>query len=83
MTPRQQLITLWGLLKRQAVQMVYNYVYILCMVVFPLLCTFFFADLMKNGLPTDMPAGAVDLDQQETRAHSRCHATHQCEENLP
>ena len=66
MTPRQQLITLWGLLKRQAVQMVYNYVYILCMVVFPLLCTFFFADLMKNGLPTDMPAGAVDLDQTST-----------------
>ena len=66
MTPRQQLITRWGLRKKQAVQMVYNYVDSLCMVVFPLLCTFFFADLMKNGLPTDMPAGAVDLDQTST-----------------
>ncbi len=66
MTFKQQLITLRGLLKRQALQMVHNHVYILCMVVFPLLCTFFFADLMKNGLPTDMPAGVVDLDNSST-----------------
>lgn len=66
MTLKQQFVTLWGLLKRQVLQMVHNHVYVLCMVVFPLLCTFFFADLMKNGLPTDMPAGVVDLDNTST-----------------
>lgn len=66
MTLKQQLVTLRGLLKRQVLQMVHNHVYVLCMVVFPLLCTFFFADLMKNGLPTDMPAGAVDMDNTST-----------------
>lgn len=66
MTLKQQLITLRGLLKRQVLQMVHNHVYLLCMVVFPLLCAFFFASLMENGLPTDMPAGAVDMDNSAT-----------------
>ena len=31
-----------------------------------LLCYVFFATLMSNGLPTDLPAGVVDLDNTST-----------------
>ena len=36
------------------------------MIIAPLLCYVFFATLMSNGLPTDLPAGVVDLDNTST-----------------
>lgn len=53
---------LWGLVVRQMGQMVHNHIYLFCVIIFPIFVTFFFADLMKEGLPTDMPVGVIDLD---------------------
>ena len=41
-------------------------IYFICMVVAPLLVTFFFTSLMEEGVPTDIPIGIVDLDQTTT-----------------
>lgn len=43
-----------------------NLIYLFCMVVFPILTIFFFTSVMGDGLPTDMPAGVVDLDNTST-----------------
>lgn len=40
-------------------------IYLVCMTVVPLLCAFFFLDLMKSGLPLKVPAAVVDLDQSQ------------------
>ena len=39
-----------------------HYIYLCCMVIFPLLTMVFFTSLMDDGLPTEMPVGVVDLD---------------------
>lgn len=36
--------------------------FLFCMVLAPVLCAVFFATLMDDGLPTDLPAGIVDED---------------------
>ena len=41
-------------------------IYIMCMVVAPLLITFFFTSLMEEGVPENMPIGIVDLDNTTT-----------------
>lgn len=41
-------------------------VYWFCMVLIPLFLIFFFTDMMKNGLPTELPVGIVDLDNSKT-----------------
>lgn len=66
MTIREQCSTLLTLLNRQVRQMTGNHIYLFCMVILPMLCILFFADLMRGGLPTDMPAGVVDLDNTST-----------------
>lgn len=40
----------------------HNGLYVACLVVFPLLVMIFFTTLMKEGQPTEMPVGVVDLD---------------------
>jgi len=39
-----------------------NLIYLFCMVIFPVVCIFFFTSLMNEGQPEDMPVGVVDLD---------------------
>lgn len=46
--------------------LVQNPIYLFCMVVFPVIVTFFFTSLMDEGQPTDMPCGIVDLDNTST-----------------
>lgn len=41
-------------------------IYWFCMIVLPLSITFFFANIMEEGLPTEMPIGLVDLDNSAT-----------------
>ena len=41
-------------------------IYFMCMVVAPLLITFFFTSLMDEGVPEDIPIGIVDLDNTTT-----------------
>lgn len=46
-----------------------NYIYLFCLVLFPLLVIFFFTSIMDKGQPTDLPVGVVDLDKSSmTRA---------------
>lgn len=40
--------------------------YMFCMILAPLFCYVFFTTLMWSGLPTDLPAGVVDLDNTST-----------------
>ena len=43
-----------------------NHIYVFCAVVFPVFLIFFFTNFLGQGLPTNMPAGVVDLDQTST-----------------
>lgn len=43
-----------------------NHIYLFCMIVFPLFLIFFFTSLLSQGLPTDMPAAVVDMDNTAT-----------------
>ena len=52
--------------KREVFRIATRPLYLFCMVIAPLFCYIFFTTLMWNGLPTDMPAGVVDLDNTET-----------------
>ncbi|WP_300727481.1 ABC transporter permease [uncultured Bacteroides sp.] len=40
--------------------------YVFCMLVAPIFCFIFFTTLMSKGLPNDLPAGVVDLDNTST-----------------
>lgn len=44
----------------------HNPIYWFCMLVFPVLVTFFFTSLMGEGEPENMPCGVIDLDQTAT-----------------
>lgn len=50
------------LIKREIRQMTSRKIYIVMMILVPLACTFFFLNLMKEGLPLKVPVGIVDLD---------------------
>lgn len=41
-------------------------IYLFCMIIAPIFCYIFFTSLMANGLPTNMPAGVVDIDNTST-----------------
>ncbi len=43
-----------------------NHIYRFCMVFFPILVVVFFTSILAEGVPTDMPAGVVDLDNTTT-----------------
>ena len=49
-------------MKRECHRLVSRPLYLLCMVIAPKFCYIFFTTLMDSGLPTNMPVGAVDLD---------------------
>ena len=45
--------------RREVFRIATRPLYLFCMIIAPLFCYLFFTTLMWNGLPTDMPAGAV------------------------
>lgn len=49
-------------MKRECHRLVSRPLYLFCMVIAPLFCYIFFTTLMDSGLPTNMPVGAVGLD---------------------
>lgn len=59
-------IALWQVMKRECRRLVSRPLYLFCMVIAPLFCYVFFTTLMSSGLPTDLPVGAVDLDNTAT-----------------
>lgn len=56
----------WQLTKRECHILLTTPIYTFCMVLFPLLVIFFFTSLMQEGLPNNLPAGVVDLDNTPT-----------------
>ena len=57
---------LYHVAKRECHRLVSRPLYLFCMVIAPLFCYIFFTTLMASGLPTDLPVGAVDLDNSNT-----------------
>lgn len=53
---------LLNLIKRELRRLTSRKVYIFMMLIVPLGCTFFFLNLMNEGLPLKVPVGMVDLD---------------------
>ena len=54
------------IMRREVLRIATKPMYLFCMIIAPLLWYVFFATLMSNGLPTDLPAGVVDLDNTST-----------------
>ena len=52
--------------KREIMRIASKPMYLFCMVIAPIFCYLFFTTLMGNGLPTNLPAGVVDLDNTAT-----------------
>lgn len=55
-------IALRQVMKRECRRLVSRPLYLFCMIIAPLFCYIFFTTLMWAGLPTNLPVGAVDLD---------------------
>lgn len=53
---------LYDIIKRELRRMTSRKIYVVMMLVVPLACTFFFLNLMHEGLPLKVPVGMVDLD---------------------
>ena len=54
------------LIMREGRRMCSRPLYVFCMVIAPLFCYIFFTTLMADGLPTNLPVGAVDQDNTST-----------------
>ncbi len=57
---------LLDIMKREVLRLGTKPMYLFCMIIAPLFSYIFFASLMESGLPTDLPAGVVDLDNTST-----------------
>lgn len=59
-------LQLWQIARREAVRLATRPIYLFSMVIAPLICYVFFTTLMGSGLPVNLPAGVVDLDNTAT-----------------
>lgn len=62
MTLSENISALWGLMKREFRRLASRRIYWFIMLLAPAFCFFFFADLLKQGLPTSLPVAVVDED---------------------
>ena len=53
-------------MQRECRRLVSRPLYLFCMVIAPLFCYLFFTTLMDSGLPQNLPAGVVDMDDSST-----------------
>ena len=53
-------------MQRECRRLVSRPLYLFCMVIAPLFCYVFFTTLMDSGLPLNLPAGVVDMDNTAT-----------------
>lgn len=53
---------IWLVAKREVCRWGKSPIYFFCMLVAPIISVLFFLSLMKEGLPTNLPVGVVDLD---------------------
>lgn len=58
----ENLRSLWILMKREFRRLASRRLYWFIMLLAPAFCFFFFADLLKQGLPTNLPVAVVDED---------------------
>lgn len=63
---KKKYISLLLVMKRECRRLISRPLYLFCMVIAPLFCYIFFTTLMGSGLPTNLPVGAVDLDNSST-----------------
>lgn len=54
------------LMKREMCRLAARRIYLFVMVIAPVACYLFFADLLKAGLPTNLPVAVVDMDNTTT-----------------
>ena len=59
-------MALWQVMQRECRRLVSRPLYLFCMVIAPLFCYIFFTTLMDSGLPQNLPAGVVDMDDSST-----------------
>lgn len=59
-------MVLWELMKREVKKLASRRIYLFMIVIAPLACWLFFADLMKTGVPVDLPVALVDRDNTST-----------------
>ena len=52
--------------KREVFRLTSQPIFLFCMVIAPIFCFVFFSTLMEKGLPSNLPAGVVDLDNTAT-----------------
>lgn len=55
-----------NVVRREIYRIATKPMYLFCMIIAPVFCFLFFTTLMENGLPTNLPAGVVDLDNTAT-----------------
>ena len=55
-------MVLLDIIKRELRRLTSRKIYVVMMLVVPLACSFFFLNLMHEGLPLKVPVGMVDLD---------------------
>ena len=65
MSKRHQ-VGLGATIRREFKRLYSRPLYLFCMIIAPLFCTFFFTTLMADGLPSKLPIAAVDLDHSAT-----------------
>lgn len=63
LSKRDKIITV---AKREVRLLTSRPLFIFCMIIAPLFCYIFFTTLMSSGLPADLPAGVVDMDNSST-----------------
>lgn len=63
---KKKYVALWNVMKRESKRLVSRPLYLFCMVIAPLFCYVFFTTLMDEGLPKNLPVGAVDMDNSST-----------------
>lgn len=63
---KKKYIALWQVMQRECRRLVSRPLYLFCMVIAPLFCYIFFTTLMDSGLPQNLPAGVVDMDDSST-----------------
>ena len=72
MKPGEILMRTLRVAARECGQIARNPIYLFCMVVFPIVVTFFFTSILDEGQPAKLPVGVVDQDRSEvTRAMVR------------
>ena len=59
-------MVLWTIMKREMVRLASRRIYLFMMVIAPVCCFLFFADLFKEGVPTNLPIAVVDKDNTST-----------------